>query len=344
MAAKKKFQTNKPVGIWLLTTAFMVFCMAIIGAITRLTESGLSIVEWNVVMGILPPMTPEAWQAEFAKYQKIPEYIEINNGMSLSEFKEIYWWEYIHRLWGRVIGVVYALPLAIFWARHQLPRWLKPHTLALLVLGGIQGYIGWWMVKSGLTERTDVSQYRLAVHLTMALAIFTYSLWLAFRVLIKPPARSEVARFRTFSLVALGMVTLTAVLGAFVAGMNAGLMYNTWPSMDGDMVPPGLWVLQPFYLNFFENPTMIQFLHRWTAQITVIVTLVLVWRVLKAKPAKNLKVPVIHVGVMVVLQALLGIKALLLGVPIALGAIHQAGAFLLVGFMVWMLYQVPRSK
>lgn len=331
------FQPKKSIGIWLLTTAIMVFAMAVIGAITRLTESGLSIVDWRPITGIFPPMSPEAWAAELEKYRNTPEYQQINKGMSIADFQTIYWWEYIHRLWGRLIGLVYGLPLIYFWVKGELSPWLKPHLIVLLILGGLQGYIGWWMVQSGLVDRVDVSQYRLATHLTLAFFIFAYLLTLSFKLLMSAPPFGNSVRFQPILYLILILVFATMIMGAFVAGMNAGLAYNTWPLMDGEVVPQGLWSMTPVWINLFENPLTVQFLHRWIAQVTVVLILLASIWILMSKPNKGLKVATIHMIVMAILQLMLGIKVLLLGVPIWLGAAHQAGAFLLLACVLWAL-------
>ncbi|MFD1380118.1 COX15/CtaA family protein [Fodinicurvata halophila] len=267
-------QGNRPLVGWLLFCAFMVFAMAVIGAITRLTESGLSIMEWAPLTGTLPPLSDAEWQRLFALYKTIPQYQQLNTGMSLAEFKTIFWWEYVHRLWGRTIGLVFALPLAWFWWRGHLAAWLKPHLLILLGLGALQGVMGWYMVASGFAERVSVSQYRLALHLTLAIFIYGYILWLVFR-LVWPDAGENSLRGSLFWLrrSLLGLVLLLAVTlvsGAFVAGLNAGLTYNSFPLMDGRLVPDGYGQLSPWILNLFETIAAVQFNHRLLASLTLV--------------------------------------------------------------------------
>ena len=247
---------DRAVGIWLLAVCAMIFAMAVIGAITRLTESGLSIMEWAPVRGILPPMSDEEWRRVFALYQEIPEYREMNAGMTLGEFKTIFWWEYVHRLWGRLIGVVFAVPFVVFLIRGKIRRALMPHLVAMFVLGGLQGLLGWYMVASGFADRTDVSQYRLVAHLSAAVAIYGYVLWVAFGLLVPAPdvgRDPRVGRLRSGLVVVLVLVAATIASGGFVAGLNAGFTYNTFPLMDGDLVPDGYADLRPWWLNVFEK-------------------------------------------------------------------------------------------
>jgi len=328
---------------WLLTMAIMVLAMAVIGAITRLTESGLSITEWLPIAGAIPPMTEEAWEVALEKYRQIPEYQEVNKGMSLEAFKNIYWWEYIHRLWGRLLGLAFTVPMVWFWAKGKLPTALKPHVLVLFALGALQGYIGWWMVKSGLSGRVDVSQYRLAVHLGIAVVIFAHSFWLFMRIKFDETPAGPLESFRLTNKVIVWLIFLSIIMGAFVAGMNAGLAYNTWPRMDGQWVPAGLFVMSPWLVNFFENALTVQFIHRWVAQVAVVLIFVFGIWVLRSKPNKKLKIAVIHLLIMAFVQLSLGIKTLMFGVPIPLAALHQMGAFLLLACSLWTLYRLPRT-
>ncbi len=327
--------------IWLLAVAAMIFAMAVIGAITRLTESGLSIMEWAPFSGALPPMSDTEWERLFGLYQQIPEYKLQNAGMSLADFKQIFWWEWIHRLWGRLIGVVFLLPFLWFLWRRRLPGWFKPHGWALLLLGGAQGALGWFMVASGFADRTDVSQYRLAAHLFLALALYSYVLWMAFRVACPaPPAAAGTRGLRRGLKALLVLLAVTIVSGAFVAGLDAGLIYNTYPLMDGRLVPTGYWMQQPPLANLFENVTAVQFNHRLLTHLTALLALAL-WAWSRAKPlAPAGRRIMAALGVMVLLQIGLGVATLLEAVPVALGALHQAGAILVLTATLAALYLV----
>lgn len=318
----------------------MIFAMAVIGAITRLTESGLSIMEWAPITGTLPPMSEAEWQRLFALYQEIPQYKLMNAGMTLAEFKTIFWWEWLHRLWGRLIGLAYALPFFWFLLRGRLPGWLKPHGWALLILGGLQGAIGWFMVASGFVdERTTVSQYRLTIHLVLALALYAYALWLSWRLFWPAPAPSPGSRaLRRGVKALLALLAVTIASGAFVAGLRAGLIYNSYPLMDGRLVPAGYAQLEPWIANWFENITAVQFNHRLLTLLTALAALGLwmwSWR-LPLRPAARHALAA--VALTVVLQFALGIATLLAAVPVTLGALHQAGAILLLTAVLAALY------
>ena len=333
----------RAVGLWLLLCCAMVLAMAVIGAITRLTESGLSIMEWAPITGALPPLSQAEWQRLFDLYRQIPEYQQVNAGMSLAEFKTIFWWEYIHRLWGRLIGVVFVLPLAWFWLRGKIDRPLGRKLLVALALGGAQGGLGWFMVASGFAERTDVSQYRLTAHLGLALIIYAYLFWLALGVLWPRPERSRDAAATGLRRALIGLLVLVAVTiasGGFVAGLNAGLTYNTFPLMDGDLIPRGYADLSPWAVNLFENIAAVQFNHRLLAVTTVALAMVLwLWSL-----NRDLS-PAAHSGfaalaILALIQMALGITTLLLAVPVALGALHQAGAILVLTATLWTLYHL----
>jgi cytochrome c oxidase assembly protein subunit 15 len=316
------------VAAWLFFCCGLIFLMVVVGGITRLTLSGLSITEWKPVIGIVPPLSASDWAAEFARYQQIPEYRAIHFAMSLDEFKSIYYWEYFHRLLGRLIGVAFAVPFIWFLARRQLPRHLAPPLAGILLLGFLQGALGWYMVESGLADRVEVSQYRLTAHLALALAIYAAILWTALGI-VRGIAGASVGWRRAAEAV-LALVALTILAGGFVAGTRAGLTYNTFPLMDGRVVPAGYAQLQPLWLNWFENIAAVQFDHRALAVATVSAVFLL-WAVgLRA----NLPIPArkaLHALVAIaVLQVALGISTLLLVVPIPLAAAHQAGAVLLL--------------
>ena len=258
---------TRPVAWWLFLCAAMVFAMAVIGAITRLTESGLSIVEWAPIKGALPPLSDQAWQDAFAAYKATPEYLYKNTGMSLEAFQQIFFWEWLHRLWGRLIGLVFAAGLAWFWWRGGLDRGLRLRLLGLLVLGGLQGALGWFMVMSGLVDRPSVSHYRLAAHLGLAVLLYALILWTAYGLVLPRLGSFAGARsLRRHASIAIGCVAVTMCWGAFVAGLDAGQVYNTFPLMDGRLLPPPeSFSIIPAWLNWFDNTALVQFTHRWLA-------------------------------------------------------------------------------
>jgi cytochrome c oxidase assembly protein subunit 15 len=308
--------------------------MIIVGGATRLTDSGLSITEWKPLLGIIPPLGDGAWQEAFAKYRQIPEYELVNKGMSLDDFKTIYWWEWAHRFLGRMIGFAFLLPFLFFWLRGKISRQLWPKLIVMFVLGGLQGALGWYMVMSGLVERIDVSQYRLAAHLCAAVLIFGYIFWVALR--LRPRAMQSAAGTTSIRASALALVAglfLQIALGAFVAGLDAGQGYNTWPLMDGALIPQGLGVMTPWYLNLFENALTVQFDHRMLAYVIIIWALVHTVY-LTARFGSG----VLLLGVLV--QIVLGIATLLAKVPIDLGLAHQAMAVLVFSLALWHLSQL----
>ena len=324
---------DRAVGLWLLACAVMILAMAVIGAVTRLTGSGLSIMEWAPISGALPPLSQSEWERLFALYRQIPEYQQVNRGMGLDEFKRIFWWEYIHRLWGRLIGVVFAGPFLWFLVRRRLRRGLPPHLLAIFALGGLQGALGWFMVASGFIERSDVSQYRLVAHLVAATIIYAYVLWVAFVVLLPDPPMSPDTRTRSLRRLMAGfagLIGLTIASGGFVAGLDAGFIYNTFPLMDGRLVPADYAALQPWPLNLFENVAAVQFNHRLLASVTAAGALGLwLWsrRLALTVPARSVCTLVLA---MVGVQFALGVSTLVLVVPVWLGALHQGCALILL--------------
>jgi heme a synthase len=319
---------------WLLVVAAMIFFMIVLGALTRLTESGLSMVEWRPVTGWLPPLSDAAWQAELQKYLSSPQGRLINRGFSVGEFQQIFWLEFIHRLWGRLIGVVFALPLAWFWLRGQLAPALKPRLLALLVLGGLQGALGWAMVASGLIDRPSVSHYRLAAHLLLAVALYAYTVWL---ILALGPqgARLSDGKTRRKATALIGFLLVVMAWGALMAGLRAGTAHNTFPTMSGYWIPPGLFDLDPWWINFFENGTTIQFVHRWLATLLVLGVLMLAGRTRRPETLAAAAVALLQLG--------LGISTILSGVDIALATAHQAGAVLLLTALIVVRHRATPS-
>ncbi len=329
---------RRRIAAWLLVCCTLVFIMIVVGGVTRLTRSGLSIVEWQPIAGTLPPLSQEAWETMFAKYRETPEYLKVNRGMSLDEFKGIFWWEYLHRLLGRTIGLVFLIPFVWFALRRQIERSLLPRLIGIFCLGGIQGAIGWWMVKSGLVDTPRVSHVRLAVHLGMAFLIFAAMFWTALGLLAsdrptRPGAeRAGLARFATGLAVWVYVMVLS---GALVAGTRAGYAYNTFPLMDGHWVPPGLTELTPWWENLFHNLTTVQFNHRMIAWSLFFLVPILWWRSRAVDLTDAIRRPLNLLLAMLAVQIILGISTLMLQVPVALGAAHQGGALVLFALTLW---------
>jgi cytochrome c oxidase assembly protein subunit 15 len=303
--------------------------MILVGGATRLTDSGLSITEWQPIVGTVPPLSESDWQAAFEAYQQIPEYTELKRGMSLDAFKSIYWWEWAHRFLGRLIGFAFLIPFLGFWAAGYIPRTMLPRLAGLFLLGGLQGAVGWYMVKSGLVARTDVSQYRLAAHLGIAVLILGYTLWLIFSLGADARAGRPLARASgpVWSAAALvGLVYLQMLAGALVAGLDAGQGFNTWPLINGAFIPEGLGALSPLPLNLFENPLTVQFDHRMLAYTVVLASLAEAAWLAATQKSSALIGSALTLACLVLLQATLGVWTLLLAVPIPLGLAHQAGA------------------
>jgi cytochrome c oxidase assembly protein subunit 15 len=318
-------QAGTAVRNWLVVVAAMIFFMIVLGAMTRLTESGLSMVEWRPVTGWLPPLSDAAWQAELQKYLSSPQGRLVNRGFTIGEFQQIFWLEYLHRLWGRLIGLAFALPLAWFWLRGQLTPRLKPRLVALLVLGFLQGALGWAMVASGLVDRPSVSHYRLAAHLLLAVALYSYTVWLVLELGggTRRSPDPKTAR-KAGALIAFVFVVMT--FGAFMAGLRAGASHSTFPTMSGYWIPPGLFDLSPWWINIFENGTTIQFIHRWLAKLLLLGVLALLIRARRPEVWLAAAVAVMQLG--------LGIATILSGVDIALATMHQAGAVLLLTVLI----------
>jgi len=340
-----KSDNDRAVMIWLLVCLTLIFVMVILGGVTRLTGSGLSMVTWHPT-GAWPPTSLAAWQAEFELYQQFPEYQKLNRELTLDGFKSIFWFEYSHRMLGRLIGLVFLLPFCYFWLRKMIRPGLTPSLLVMFVLGGLQGLLGWYMVKSGLVSNPHVSQYRLSAHLLAAILIYGFILWTIFSLAFSDPYRrladSEARGWRKASLALVGLVLLTIVSGGFVAGLKAGMIFNTFPLMGGKLIPEGIGALSPWYLNPLENMVTVQFDHRWLAMVTGL--FLFAWylrgrgRFRQALLQRSFKL----VGMMVIIQLGLGIATLLLQVPVALGALHQAGALLLFSAMLFNIYALSR--
>ena len=328
---QREMRNRRLVRGWLYLVLLVLVALVLVGGATRLTDSGLSITEWKPIHGVIPPLSDAEWQEEFDKYRQIPEYQQINKRMSLDAFKRIFWWEWAHRALARGIGVLFAVPFLVFLAMGKIERAMAPRFVGLFLLGGLQGAVGWWMVASGLTERVDVSQYRLATHLTLACVIFVAIMVVA-RGLAphsEAPADRGTRRFAGWLVVA---ILAQIYLGGLVAGLDAGMSYNTWPLMDGRLVPGDLLVIQPVWHNFFENPKTVQFVHRLGAYALLVLTL---WHMIAARRAApgslhgRRALVLFH---LVLLQAVVGIVTLLYQVPLHAALTHQAMALVVLGF------------
>jgi len=332
---------RKQVAGWLLLCCIMIFAMVILGGVTRLTGSGLSMVEWDPIFGFVPPLGQQEWEAVFAQYRASPEYRKVNLGMDLHGFKSIYWFEFSHRVLGRSIGTVFLIPFLYFIWRGMLPRKWVPRLMGAFVLGGLQGLLGWYMVKSGLVDQPHVSQYRLTAHLGLALLIYCYLLWLLYDLLFPDREPSSVAQRSGKAARWLFALAGTTVLsGGFVAGLKAGHAYNTFPKMDGQWLPPAGWMLQPGWKNLFENIATVQFDHRILATLTF-VSVVLFW----FRTRHSLTSPAARTGMNLLLltvfvQVALGISTLLLHVPVALASLHQAGALTLLTVLLFVNHRL----
>jgi cytochrome c oxidase assembly protein subunit 15 len=326
-ASARPASAQRAIRAWLFSVAALIVLTVLVGGATRLTESGLSIVEWKPVTGVLPPLGEGQWERAFEAYKAIPQYRAQNADMTLAEFKTIFWWEWSHRLLGRVIGAVYLLPFLYFLWRYPMAAELKRRLWLIFALGALQGAVGWWMVASGLSERTEVSQYRLATHLVLALLIFAAIVWTLRRLTERPPLAAP-ARLRLTSAVLVALTFVQLYLGALVAGLRAGLVYNTWPEIDGALIPAAarLWFDTPWWRNLFENTLTVQFEHRMTAYALFCLAL---WHAVDAIRSRTDRATITGalwlVGV-VALQAVLGILTLLNQVPIMLALAHQATA------------------
>lgn len=330
---------------WLYFTALVLLVLVTVGGATRLTDSGLSITEWAPIHGVIPPLTEAQWQQELERYRQIPEYQLVNRGMSMSEFQFIYWWEWGHRFLARALGLVFALPLAFFWLTGRLDGRLKLPLVGLLALGGLQGFIGWWMVSSGLTERVDVSHYRLAVHLCMAALILAWIIWIARGLAphardLKPTARSS---FWAGAIATL--VFIQIYLGALVAGLDAGWVFNEWPMMGEGLFPAVMWEPALGWRNWIENPAIVQFAHRTGAYALLAAVAVHVWSCWRWAPGSTHARRALVLLALIVAQALVGIITLVLAVPLFWALLHQAAAFFTLAFAVahWRAMVGPLS-
>lgn len=325
----------RSVALWLFLCAALVYAMIVLGGVTRLTQSGLSMVNWEPVMGIVPPLSDAEWQATFEQYRSFPEYQQVNRGMSLAAFKQIFYVEYAHRILGRLIGVAFLVPLLVFVAVGRITRPMIPRFATMFALGALQGLMGWFMVMSGLVDRPSVSQYRLTAHLLLAVVIYAFILWTALGLWrgTSGPGRRAAPGWGVLALVVLMIAS-----GGFVAGTHAGFVYNTFPLMGADWLPAGAWSLTPGWRNLFENVVTIQFTHRVLAALVALAVLawwVTVWRL---EPDHRTRGAAHLMALALVVQVMLGISTLLLRVPVVLGAAHQAGAIALLSLVLIHLH------
>ena len=337
---------QKAIAIWLLICCATIFAMVVLGGVTRLTGSGLSMVQWEPIMGILPPLGQAEWQESFRLYQLYPEYKIKNFGMSLDEFKAIFWFEYSHRVLGRSIGLIFFFPMLYFFLRGKVETTLKPKLIAMFILGGLQGLMGWYMVKSGLVANPHVSQYRLTAHLALAFIVYAYIFWVAMDLLLpqlKESIMPDKETLKKRSLILSILVFIVVISGGFVAGLKAGMAYNTFPLMNGQLIPDGLFALDPAWSNFFENVTTVQFDHRVLATILFVGIIAFWFTSMRRNPPPQLKLGLNMLLAMLVIQVTLGISTLLQHVPVALGAAHQGGALALFTIMLFVAQQIRKS-
>ena len=339
---------NRPVAAWLFVCCALVLAMIVVGGVTRLTHSGLSIVEWQPIVGTLPPLSEGDWQEAFAKYQQTPEYRQVNHTMTLAEFTGIFWWEYIHRLLGRAIGVVFLVPLLVFAVRRRIPSGYGRTLAGIFVLGGLQGAMGWYMVKSGLVDDPRVSPFRLTAHLGIALMIFAAMLWVALSLIFPERAVATTPAYRAtrrWAVAVAALVFVMALTGGFVAGIRAGFAYNTFPLMNGSVVPPEIFMIEPWWRNFFWNMATVQFDHRLIAWLLAILVPIVWWklRTIEGLPPRARAGATLLLA-LVVLQIALGISTLLLVVPVPLAAAHQAGAVLVLAAALNVAHALRQVK
>lgn len=342
MTLQPQSSATKPITLWLSVCCILILFMAIIGAITRLTESGLSITRWEPIKGILPPLNEAGWNDAYQLYKATPQYAGIHDGMSLDEFKGIYFWEWIHRLWGRMVGLVFALPLLFFWIKGSIPNGFKAPLLGILALGGLQGFVGWFMVQSGLEPgQVSVSPYRLAMHLGLALIIYGCVFWQILRLHADKFRLTQSYSWclHRHALFTLGFLGITIIWGAFTAGLDAGKIYNEFPLMGGQLVPQDFSALQPWLKNITANPAAVQFAHRILASITAILALMLAWRMRNIDRRLS-----IGLGATIAMQYVLGIITLLSSVHIIPASLHQANAILAMTCLLATLFVVKQKN
>lgn len=317
---------NRQITYWLILCAGIILAMILLGGVTRLTHSGLSMVEWKPLMGVIPPLSQEQWQETFTKYQQFPEYQKVNMGMTVDEFKSIFMYEYLHRVLGRLIGIFFLLPFLFFYFSKKIPEKLTPKLIVMFILGGLQGLLGWYMVKSGLVDNPRVSQYRLTAHLGAAVIIYAYILWVAFGLINANSSQTKHTFLKPFSIAITGLIFLMILSGGLVAGTRAGLAYPTFPLMGDSFFPAGLYAMTPSWLSIFEDITTIQFNHRIFAYFLTVLIFLFIFKAFKTGITNRLRVGIILFGALLILQVSLGISTLLLHVPVFLAVSHQGVA------------------
>lgn len=344
--AAAPLQSRKLIIGWLAVVALLLFAMIVLGGVTRLTNSGLSMTDWKPVTGWLPPLGEAAWMQEFEKYKAFPEYQQVNKGMSLSEFKGIYAFEFAHRVLGRLIGLVFFVPFVLFLIGKKIRGPLVPRLTILFVLGGLQGGMGWFMVKSGLVDDPDVSHYRLTAHLALASLILSVTLWTIFD-LVRPAYDGFQALHRgvrRWSVIVLALIVMQILIGGFVAGLNAGFIYTDWPLMGGDFLPEDMLHMTPAYLNFLENPGTIQFTHRMVAYAVAAATVILYLVSRRRDVSYPARLGIVCLLTAVVLQIFIGILTLLYVVPVSLGALHQAGGMIVLAAALFVVHELAVER
>ena len=334
---------NKAVIFWLLSGCFLIFTMVVIGGITRLTHSGLSMVNWNLFMGVIPPLNNVQWQETFELYKTSPEYLKVNYNFTLNEFKSIFFWEYLHRLIGRVLGLVFIIPFIYFLTKKKFTKKLKIQSFILFLMGALQGAIGWWMVKSGLVDRPDVSHYRLAIHLITAFLTCAYIIWVVLHLVFPNNSIGNSKLFR-LNIVLFILIVIQIIYGAFVAGLDAGIGFNSWPKMNGEWIPEAVYSsLDPLWKNFTEGRFGIQFVHR-TLALIIVAYIFFVWKISKNFTLTKIQKEALTLSFSIVLlQTVLGIFTLVLVVPFSLALIHQVTAFFLLLSVVYSLFVFKRT-
>lgn len=338
---------QKSIIIWLLIGCSLIFAMVVIGGITRLTGSGLSITEWNVIMGTFPPLNQDDWQIVFEKYQQSPQFQKVNYDMGINEFQSIFWWEYLHRLIGRLIGIVFLIPFFYFLFKKSLSPSLIKNLIFIFLLGGLQGFLGWYMVQSGLIDIPQVSHYRLAIHLITAFLTYGFTFWVALDLIYskeKTTAKEQHYNLKKLSVTILLLVVLQIIYGAFVAGLHAGKIYNTFPKMGNDWIADAVTSMSPFWKNLSENMAGVQFIHRYIPLLLLFLIMVL-WFIRKKNNLNSLQQKgITFLSISFVLQFLLGVFTLFFAAPIVLSVLHQIGAFILFSSAIFLMFQVKKNN
>ena len=345
MTINQQVRYDRQIASWLIACAAVILAMILLGGVTRLTHSGLSMVEWKPLLGIIPPLSEPAWLETFEKYQQYPEYQKINRGMTLEGFKAIFMFEYLHRVLGRLIGLMFFVPFVFFAVKGRIRKGFMPKLLLLFIGGGLQGLLGWYMVKSGMVNDPHVSQYRLTAHLGLAVLVYAYMLWVAFDLLFVPEGARNGANtmYARWSLILLGLVYLMILSGGLVAGTRAGFAYSTWPLMGSTFIPDGLYAGTPAWLDMFEDVTTVQFNHRMFAYVLFVLVSSFAFLVYRSGSGGRARPGVIVLVAALLVQVVLGISTLLLHVPVALGAAHQGGAVVLLTVTLFVSHALVRA-